>query len=25
LVVTFYPRVNVDVVDTGQKDDVHVT
>jgi len=25
LVVTFYPRVNVDVVDTGRKDDVHVT
>jgi len=24
LVVTFYPRVNVDV-DTGQKDYVHVT
>jgi len=24
LVVTFYPRVNVDV-DTGQKDNVHVT
>jgi len=24
LVVTFYPRVNVDV-DTGRKDNVHVT